>query len=60
MAEEADVQTAVEEEPKKKRGKKGPILALLALVGAAVAGLMFWRSRKGSATDDEFDDEDDL
>jgi len=58
MAEEVDAKVEVEDEGK-KRGKKGPILALLAVIGAALAGLMFWRSRKGgSSDDDDFDDED--
>lgn len=37
-----------EEEGQKKRGGKGRILAFLALIGAAVAAMMFWRRRGGS------------
>jgi hypothetical protein len=37
----------------KKKGRKGPIIALIAVIGAAIAGLMFWRSRKGSSSEDE-------
>jgi flagellar basal body-associated protein FliL len=37
----------------KKKSRKGPIIALIAVIGAAVAGLMFWRSRSSSGDEDE-------
>ena len=40
----------------KRKGGKGRLVALLALVGAGVAVLMFWRRRKGS--DDELDEDE--
>jgi hypothetical protein len=40
-----------------KRGGKGRLLALLALIGAGVAFLMFWRRRKSSDEDEEDEDE---
>lgn len=40
----------------KRKGGKGKLLALLAIVGAAVAFLMFWK-RRGS-DEDEDEDED--
>ena len=40
----------------KGKGGKGRLLALLALVGAGVAVLMFWRRRKGSGDDMEEDE----
>jgi hypothetical protein len=49
--------TDMEEVQEKKGSKKGPILALLAAIGAAAAAFMFWRSRKGSEDEDEMDDE---
>ena len=45
-----------EEGQEKRRGGKGKLLAFLALIGAAVAFLMFWRRRRGS--DYEEADED--
>jgi len=44
----------VEEEGKRKGGK-GKLLAILAVIGAAVAFLMFWR-RRGGSDDEEFED----
>lgn len=41
----------------KRKGGKGKLLAFLALIGAAIAFLMFWRRRRGS-DDEEADDED--
>ncbi len=41
----------------KRKGGKGKLLAFLALIGAAVAFLMFWRRRHGS-DEDEDEDED--
>ncbi len=38
----------------KRKGGKGRVLAILAIIGALVAFLMFWRRRGGS---DEEDDE---
>jgi len=43
-----------EEEGKKKSGK-GKLLAILAIAGAAVAFLMFWR-RRGASDEEEFED----
>lgn len=37
-----------EQEETRKKGGKGKVLALLALVGAAVAALAFWRRRSAS------------
>lgn len=37
----------------KRKGGKGKLLALLALVGAGVAFLMFWRRRKGEEEEEE-------
>ncbi len=44
-----------EEGQEKRKGGKGKFLALLALIGATIAFLMFWRRRRGS---EEEDDED--
>ena len=41
----------------KRKGGKGKLVALLALIGAGVAFLMFWRRRKGDE-DEEDEDED--
>ncbi len=41
----------------KRKGGKGRLLAVLAIVGAALAFFMFWR-RKGSS-DDEFDEDEE-
>jgi hypothetical protein len=40
-----------------RRGGKGRLLAILALLGAGVAFLMFWRRRKSSGEDEEEEDE---
>jgi hypothetical protein len=40
----------------KGKGGKGRLLALVALVGAAAAALVFWRRRKGSGEDVEEDE----
>ena len=45
-----------EEGQEKRKGGKGKLIALLAVLGAAVAFLMFWRHRGGG--DDEDEDED--
>jgi len=45
-----------EEGQEKRKGGKGKFLAFLALIGAAIAFLMFWRHRRGS--DEEEEDED--
>ena len=37
-----------EEGQEKRKGGKGKLLAFLALIGAAVAVLMFWRRRRAS------------
>lgn len=37
----------------KRKGGKGKLLALLALVGAGVALLMFWRRRGGAEEGEE-------
>jgi len=37
----------------KKGGGKGRLLAILALVGAAVAFLMFWRHRRSDGEDED-------
>ncbi len=37
-----------EEGQEKRKGGKGKLLAFVALIGAAVAFLMFWRRRRGS------------
>lgn len=47
---------AKEEGQEKRKGGKGKLLAFLALIGAAIAFLMFWRRRRGS--DEEEEDED--
>lgn len=41
----------------KRKGGKGKLLAFLALIGATVAFLMFWRHRH-SSDEDEDEDED--
>jgi flagellar basal body-associated protein FliL len=51
----AEIEAEATNEPKKK-GRKGPIIALLAVIGAGVAALMFWRSRRSSG-DEEDEDE---
>jgi hypothetical protein len=40
--------TEAEQEEPRKKGGKGKLLAILALVGAAIAALAFWRRRGGS------------
>jgi hypothetical protein len=40
-----------------RRGGKGRLLAILAVIGAGVAFLMFWRRRKSSDEDEEDEDE---
>lgn len=40
----------------KRKGGKGKLLAFLAVIGAAVAFLMFWRRRKGDEDEDEDED----
>jgi len=40
----------------KRKGGKGRLSALLALAGAGIAMLMFWRRRKGSDEDMEEDE----
>ena len=40
----------------KRKGGKGKVLALLAIVGAAVAFLMFWKRRGGDEDEDEDED----
>jgi hypothetical protein len=48
----------MEEVQEKKGGGKGKILVALAAVGAAIAALAFWRSRKsGSQDEEDLDDE---
>ncbi len=39
-----------------RKGGKGKLLAILAIVGAAVAFLMFWRRRGGDEDEDEDED----
>lgn len=41
----------------KRKGGKGKILAFLAVIGAAVAFLMFWRRRRGSGEEEEEDED---
>jgi hypothetical protein len=41
----------------KRKGGKGKLLAFLAIIGAAVAFLMFWK-RRGSSDEEDEDDED--
>ncbi len=40
----------------KRKGGKGKLVAMLALIGAGVAFLMFWRRRKGDEDEDEDED----
>ena len=40
----------------KRKGGKGKLLAMLAIIGAGVAFLMFWRRRKGDEDEDEDED----
>ncbi len=42
-----------EEGQEKRKGGKGKLLAFLALIGAAVAFLMFWRRRRASEEEEE-------
>jgi hypothetical protein len=46
-----------EAEVSTKKGGKGKILALVAVVGAAIAALMFWRSRRSS---DDLEEDEEL
>lgn len=43
---------AEQEETQEKKGGKGKLLAFLALIGAAVAALAFWR-RRGPSEEEE-------
>ncbi|MDO8615509.1 MAG: hypothetical protein Q7T33_07190 [Dehalococcoidia bacterium] len=40
----------------KRKGGKGKLLAILAVIGAAVAFLMFWKHRSGGDEDEEDED----
>ncbi len=42
-----------EEGQEKRKGGKGKLLAFVALIGAAVAFLMFWRRRRSSDEEEE-------
>jgi len=42
-----------EEGQEKRKGGKGKLLAFLALIGAAVAFVMFWRRRRASEEEEE-------
>ncbi len=44
---------AEEEEIQEKKGGKGKLLAFLALIGAAVAALTFWRRRGADQEEEE-------
>ena len=55
----AEFETEAPEEGK-KGSKKGPIIALIAIIAAAIAGLMFWRSRSGSGDEEDDEDEDEI
>lgn len=46
-----------EEGQEKRKGGKGKLLAFVALIGAAVAFLMFWRRRRSSDEDEEEDED---
>jgi hypothetical protein len=43
----------MEAQEEKKRGGKGKLLAFLAVIGAAVAFMAFWRRRGGSEEDED-------